>query len=157
MAQEIVQKGSDAEREEAVYSKRQQHRRLSVRMPVRVSSIDAELDPDTGKPFFRIDEESSMNVSSGGVFVCSTDAVTPGRRVLVEIEIPGGDSVRAVGEVVWKRVGIVGADAAPAQRPGFAVRFLAPGSASLAPLERFLARASQRRRASNAAGVGLPG
>ena len=90
MANRIIQKGNEVEPECQTYAIRQQHRRLNVRVPIRISSIDPERDPETGKPFFRISEEYSSDLSGGGAFIACSEAITPGRRVLLEIDIPNG-------------------------------------------------------------------
>lgn len=150
MSYEIVQKGSDVAREQENYASRQQHRRLNVRVPIRISSIDPETDPDSGKPFFVMSEEVSSNISGGGVCVACSDAMTPGRRVLVEIDIPTGETVQSIAQVVWKRPGIVGSTTTPGERPGFGLRFDASGTIALAPLDRFISRAMARRNVPRA-------
>jgi len=80
------------------------HPRHAIRCPVRVSGIDPEIDPETRLPCFVAIEESSVNLSEGGVFVPGEDTLTPGRRVLVEIDLPSGATVQALGAVVWRRV-----------------------------------------------------
>ena len=42
-----------------------------------------------------------MNVSRGGVFVHTSEPLTPGRRILVEIQLPGGPPIEAIGRVAW--------------------------------------------------------
>jgi hypothetical protein len=145
VAYKVVQKGSESQLESPSYPICQQHRRLNVRLPIRVSSIDPEVDAETGKPFFRISEEYSSNLSGGGVFIVCADAVTPGRRVLVEIEVPNGETVQALGQVIWKRSGIMGPSASPGERPGFGVSFMAPQCQHLEGLDRYLSIALMRR------------
>ena len=70
---------------------------------MRVSAIEPEIDPLTALPCYSSFEESSVNVSEGGVFIPTEDTLTPGRRVVVELDLPSGDLVQAVGEVVWRR------------------------------------------------------
>ena len=77
--------------------------RISVRMRARISTIDAETDPFTGKLFFRTSDEICANVSRSGAFVSMAETIPPGRRVLVELEIPGGQPIQAVGRVAWTR------------------------------------------------------
>lgn len=79
------------------------HPRHALRCPVRVSGIDPEIDAETRLPCFVSIEESSVNLSEGGVFVPGADTLTPGRRVLVEIELPDGATFQATGAVVWRR------------------------------------------------------
>ena len=80
--------------------------RHALRCPVRVSGIDPEIDPESGLPCFTSVEEHALNLSEGGVFVPGDDTLTPGRRVLVEIDLP--DLVDRVGD---RREVIVGHDA----------------------------------------------
>lgn len=77
--------------------------RQNLRWPVRVSAIEPEIDPDTALPCYWSFEQSSVNVSEGGVFITGSDTLTPGRRVIVEVDLPSGDSIQAVGEVAWRR------------------------------------------------------
>jgi Tfp pilus assembly protein PilZ len=79
------------------------HPRHALRCPVRVSGIDPEIDPETRLPCFVSIEESSVNLSAGGVFVPGADTLTPGRRVLVEIDLPSGTTLQASGAVAWRR------------------------------------------------------
>ena len=81
----------------------QAHARRGLRWPVRVSAIDPEIDPESGLPCYLSLEASSVNLSEGGVFVPCEDTLTPGRRVVVEVDLPAGSTVQALGEVVWRR------------------------------------------------------
>ncbi len=84
------------------------HQRVPVEMSVRLTTIDPEPDPRTGRPFFRASRELCANISAGGAFIRTADPLSPGRRVLVEIEMPQGESIEAVGRVAWSRA-IIGA------------------------------------------------
>jgi uncharacterized protein (TIGR02266 family) len=72
-------------------------------MPVRISTIDPETDPRTGRPYFRATREYCANLSRGGVFIRTSDPLSPGRRVLVEIHVPEGEPVEAIGRVAWSK------------------------------------------------------
>ncbi len=124
--------------------------RLSVRLPARISTIDPEADPYTGKSFFRFSEESSANLSRGGVFVSMRETIPPGRRVLVEIEMPGGRTVQAVGRVAWTRVSKAPATGSPAgsstaTESGVGVEFVAGPAGDLQALEQFVSRTLRLR------------
>ncbi len=123
--------------------------RVSVRLPARLSTIDAETDPFTGKSFFRTCEESSANLSRGGVFVATRDTIPPGRRVLVELEMPGGRSVQTVGRVAWVRVAPdPNADSpagTPPDEPGLGIQFLGGPRDDLQVVEQFVSRRVERR------------
>lgn len=69
------------------------HRRMPVRVPVRVSTIDSEVDAHTGRPFFRASREWCANLSRGGVYISTAEPLTPGRRVLVELQLPDGTPI----------------------------------------------------------------
>jgi hypothetical protein len=80
---------------------RRRHPRLPVDASVRVSTIDPEIDPYTGRPFFRAFEEECANLSRGGMLVHTREALAPGRRVLVEVLLPAGPIFETVARVAW--------------------------------------------------------
>lgn len=82
---------------------RRRHPRISLNLPVHISSIDPERDHRTGRPYFRASRELCANVSPGGAYLRTADPLSPGRRVLIELPLPGGRSVEAVGRVAWSR------------------------------------------------------
>jgi hypothetical protein len=95
----MSEESSQSERE------RRRHRRVRANVPVRISTIEPERDPWTGRPFFRATEETSGNLSAGGAFVVTAEPLRPGRRVLLELHLPEGGSIEAIGRVAWtKRV-----------------------------------------------------
>lgn len=124
----------------------QRHPRLAVRMRVRLSTIDAETDPWTGKTFFRTSEETCANVSSSGAFVATSETIPPGRRVLLEFEIPGGRDVQATGRVAWAKPATSTELPAGGAEVGIGVEFLGGARDQLLELERFVARALRRRQ-----------
>ena len=86
-------------------SNRRRHPRIQTSLPVRISTIEPERDPWTGRPFFRASQETCANVSRGGAFVQTSEPLAPGRRVLVELKLPNGAPLEAIGRVAWtKRV-----------------------------------------------------
>ena len=80
--------------------------RVPVRTPVRIATIDPETDPGTGQPFFRSFSETSANLSRSGLFVHTAEPLAPGRRLLVELKLPDGAGVEAVGRVAWVKTGL---------------------------------------------------
>lgn len=84
-------------------SRERRHERVALTLPVRVSSIDPETDPHTGLPCFRAMREVCANVSRGGAYIRTTDPLSPGRRVLLELELPDGASFETVGRIAWSR------------------------------------------------------
>ncbi len=129
--------------EPSVQERRQQrHRRMTVHLPVRISTIDPEIDRVTGKPYFRSSDETCHNVSRGGVFVRSPEPVSPGRRLLVELDIPDGPKVQTIGRVAWSRAQLSGS--AGESESGFGIEFLGGSPQHLSALERYISRTVQR-------------
>ncbi len=121
--------------------------RVSVRMPARISTIDPETDPLTGERFFRASSETCANVSRGGAFVSMRETIPAGRRLLVELEIPGGKTVQAIGRVVWVQTKMAaGLPAGKAPRSGIGIQFVGGASQDLQALERFVSRTIRRRQ-----------
>jgi Tfp pilus assembly protein PilZ len=115
--------------------------RVSVHMRARISTIDAETDPFSGKSFFRTSDETCANVSRGGAFVPMRETIPPGRRVLVELELPGGQHVQAIGRVAWTRTSIAAAmPAGKGRASGIGIQFVAGTRDDLGALERFVDR-----------------
>jgi Tfp pilus assembly protein PilZ len=114
------------------------HRRVHASLPVRVATIESENDPYTGRPFFRALQETCANVSRGGAFVKTNEPLAPGRRVLLELSLPSGAQVEAVGRVAWtKRV--ITPDGSEADS-GIGIEFLGGASEHFSALEQFLNR-----------------
>ena len=115
---------------------RRRHHRVQACMPVRISTIEPERDRWTGRPFFRATRELSANVSRGGVFVRTSEPLTPGRRILIELALPNGRPVEAIGRVAWsKRVLQAQEDA---EESGIGVEFLGGAPDQFAELDAFL-------------------
>ncbi len=83
---------------------RRRHPRTLLQVPIRLSTIDPELDPWTGRPFFRTCEETIADLSRGGARVRSREPLAPGRRLLLELELPDGRSFEAIARVAWARL-----------------------------------------------------
>ena len=116
---------------------RRQHRRVQASIPVRISTIESLRDPWTGKPYFRASQETCANVSRGGAFVRTTELLDPGRRVLLELQLPNGSQIEAVGRVAWTKRSLSGAQ----PDSGVGVEFLGGATDQLAALDEFLTRA----------------
>ena len=112
------------------------YRRVAIRTHVRISTIDPETDASTGRPYFRTSEETCANVSRGGAYVETEDAVSPGRRVLLEIDLPEGNRLQAVGRVAWTKTALQRTDRK--EGPGMGIEFVAASDEELGRLERFL-------------------
>jgi len=84
---------------------RRRYERIATDIPVRISTIEPERDPWTGRPFFRATQETCANVSRGGAYVMTAEPLKPGRRLLIEVHLPGSRPLEAIGRVAWtKRV-----------------------------------------------------
>ncbi len=116
----------------------QPDQRVPLSVPVRISTIDPETDPSTGKPYFRTSEETSANVSRGGTFVLTREPIAPGRRLLIEIDIPDGPRIQTIGRVAWTRTVIEPAEESPTS--GFGIEFTGGSPEHLSRLREFLDR-----------------
>ena len=115
---------------------RRRYRRVSVDLPVRLSTIDPEVDPRSGRPYFRASREVCANLSRGGIFIRPADPISPGRRVLLELHFPDGSPLEVLGRVAWSRR-VLGPDDRPTS-DGVGVEFLGGPADQLATLESFL-------------------
>lgn len=120
------------------FSPQRRHPRVPVALPVRVSTIDPEIDPRSGRPCFRASRELCVNLSRGGLFITTAEPIAPGRRVLVEMHFPDGSPLEAVGRVAWSKRVLGGAEEPP--RDGIGVEFLCAPPHQLQLLDGFLAR-----------------
>jgi hypothetical protein len=89
--------------EDTQFSNRRRFERISTEISIRISTIEPERDPWTGRPFFRASQEVCANVSHGGAFVKTSEPLTPGRRLLVEVQLPGSRQLEAIGRVAWTK------------------------------------------------------
>jgi Tfp pilus assembly protein PilZ len=113
---------------------RRREARVPLNAPVRISTIDPELDPGTGRRFFRSSSETCANVSRTGLFIRTAEPLEPGRRLLVELSLPGGEDIDAVGRVAWVRRTL-----APEAERGVGVELLGATPDELARLQAWVA------------------
>ncbi len=123
------------------FNHRRRHERIDSEIPVRISTIEPERDPWTGRPFFRTLQETCANVSRGGVFIKTAEPLDPGRRLLVEIRLPSGRPLEAIGRIAWvKRV------LSPDRREsgsGIGIEFLGGASEQLQALDDYVSHRSE--------------
>src|SRR5262245_21008159 len=120
------------------HSGRRRHKRVDATLPVRISTIEPERDPWNDRPFFRASLETCANVSRGGAFVRTAEPLAPGRRVLLELELPDGRPLEAIGRVAWTRRVL-----APLERDneaGVGIEFLGGPSEHFSALEDWIAK-----------------
>lgn len=113
--------------------------RVSTAVPVRITTVEPEVDPDTGKTFFRSAEETTANLSRGGIFLRSWEPLAAGRRVVVAMALPKGEELQLVGRVAWARRELRPTGAEGIEAPGYAIEFIGGSRAELAALDRYLA------------------
>ena len=70
------------------------------------------------------------------------EILPPGRRLLVELELPEGKRVEAIGRVAWTRARVTPQGIAPGA--GFGIEFLGAAPEHFERLEAFLRRAGER-------------
>ena len=112
------------------------HPRVAANLDVRISTIEPERDPWTGRPFFRASQETCGNVSRGGAFVRTGEEFTPGRRLLVELKLPDGSPLEAIGRVAWTKRVLGGAEGE--ESVGVGVEFIGGSPDELERLETFI-------------------
>jgi len=117
---------------------KQRYARIAAGIAVRISSIEPERDPWTGRPFFRSLQETCENVSRGGVFVKTAEPFDPGRRLLIEIKLPTGQPLEAIGRVAWVKRAV---SANPRENvSGVGIEFLGAASEHFEALEAYINR-----------------
>jgi Tfp pilus assembly protein PilZ len=115
---------------------KRRYERIASGIAVRISSIEPERDPWTGRPFFRSLQETCENVSRGGVFVKTAEPFDPGRRLLVEIKLPTGQPLEAIGRVAWVKRAV---SANPRENvSGVGIEFLGAASEHFEALEAYI-------------------
>ena len=124
-------------------SNRRRHHRVHAAIPVRISTIEPERDPWTGRPYFRASQETCANLSRGGAFVRTTELLDPGRRVLVEISLPDGAQVEAIGRGAWTKR-LLTPDATQPDS-GVGVEFLGAVAEQFAALDEYVSRSERAR------------
>jgi hypothetical protein len=118
---------------------RRRYRRHPLASAVRVSTIDSEFDPASGRSYFRTSHETSVDFSRGGLSLRTGDPMRPGRRVLIEVADPDGETIEAVGRVAWVRVDPRNEGA---QWIGVGVEFLGGQASAISRLDAMLATSS---------------
>ena len=116
---------------------RRRYPRVLLQVPIRMSTIDPELDPWTGRPFFRTCEETIADLSRGGARVQSREPLAPGRRLLLELDLPDGRSFEAIARVAWARLEPAESDDADGAY-GLGLEFLGGTPDHVTRLETFL-------------------
>jgi len=120
---------------------RRRFERVRADIPVRISTIEPDLDPLTGRRYFRASQERCANLSRGGMFVHTHELLDPGRRVLVELSLPDGGHVEAIGRVAWTQYAMRNGQANSLDC-GVGIEFVGGATEQLLALEEFVKRGS---------------
>ena len=123
---------------------KQKFPRVATNVPVRITTVDPERDPDTGRRFFRSAEETTANLSRGGAFVPSWEPLAPGRRVVVAIDLPDHGELQLIGRVAWTRRELRPQGPRELEEPGYGIEFVGGSATELAALDRYLNRLEPR-------------
>jgi hypothetical protein len=123
-------------------SQQRRFERVRADIPVRISTIEPHLDPLTGRRYFRASQERCANLSRGGVFVHTHELLDPGRRVLVELSLPDGGRVEAIGRVAWTQYAMRNASSAGLDC-GVGIEFLGGAVEQISALEEFVKRGAR--------------
>ena len=117
---------------------KQRYPRVATSVPVRITTVDPECDPITGKPFFRSAEETTANLSRGGAYLRSWEPLSAGRRVIVAIDLPSGEELQLTARVVWTRRQLRPAKGDKLEAPGYGLEFDGTSPRDLTRLDQFL-------------------
>lgn len=131
-------------------TRQQRHQRVATAVPVRISTVDPETDPDTGKLFFRSAEETTANLSRGGAFLRSWEPLEAGRRVIVSIDVPSGGELQLAARVVWTRRELRRTKSDDLDAPGYGLEFFGSSSTELDRLDQILSGLQPTRAAKPA-------
>ena len=114
--------------------------RVATAVPVRISTVDAEVDPSTGRAFYRSAEETTANLSRGGAYVKSWEPLASGRRVVISIDLPEEGEIQLVGRVVWTRRALQPKSDGDIEPAGYGIEFVGGSRLELDALDRVLTR-----------------
>ena len=132
----------------------QRYPRSATRVPVRVATVDPEIDPVTGQSFFRSAEETTANLSRGGAYVRSWEPLAAGRRIVLTLDLSprrdGSDELQIFGCVVWSRRRLQPAGRDGVEPPGYGVEFVGGTRDELARLDDYLKTLALASRAGAA-------
>lgn len=123
------------------YNSQRRFERIEASIDVRISTIEPERDPWTGRPFFRASHETCVNLSRGGAFVRTAEPLREGRRLLVEIHLPNSEPIEAIGRVAWTRRTLGPGASAQERREGagIGIEFLGGAADQLNAIDEYIA------------------
>src|SRR5688500_9740186 len=84
-----------------VASEARRHPRIKVALSASVTTLDAERDGATGASFFVVSPAETLDVGDGGMALQLESGISSGRRVVVELQLDGGESFARSARVAW--------------------------------------------------------
>ena len=75
-------------------------------------------------------------MSRGGAFVLTSEPLAPGRRILIELQLPTGAPLEAIGRVAWTRR--IMSPNENETEAGIGVEFLGAAPEQFSQLEQFI-------------------
>ena len=134
----------------------QRYPRVAVTVPVRISTVDPEIDPDTGNLFFGSAEETTANLSRGGVYLRSWEPLESERRVIVALDLPSGEELHLTARVAWTRRELRPASTNDIEAPGYGLEFFGASSREMACIDRLVDGLSPKSQPKSAHGTQTP-
>ena len=113
----------------------QKHPRIATNVTVQITTVEPEVDPASGAPFFRSAEVTTANLSRGGAFIHSWEPLEPGRRVVADLTLPGGREIQLVARVAWTRRELRPTSGRNWIEPGYGIQFIGGTQTELRQLE----------------------
>lgn len=117
----------------------QKHPRIETTVAVQITTVEPEIDPESGAQFFRSAEFTTANLSRGGAFIHSWEPLEPGRRVVADLTLPDGKKIQLVARVAWTRRELRRTDGRKWIEPGYGIQFIGGTPVELGFLEQSLA------------------
>ena len=92
-----------AQRESGVVVAREarRHPRRAIALEARVSTLEADHDPNTQASFYILTDAQTLDVGEAGAGLRVDDDLPAGRRVMVELDLPDGSTVLTGASVMW--------------------------------------------------------
>lgn len=91
------------DRESGIVVARESRRfpRRDALLVARVTTLKADLDPETQASFYVLTDARTLDVGDAGAGLEVDDAVPEGRRVMVELDLPDGSTLTCSASVMW--------------------------------------------------------
>ncbi|HIF94170.1 MAG TPA: PilZ domain-containing protein [Myxococcales bacterium] len=134
----------------------QRYERVASSVPVRISTVDPEIDPASGNSFFRSAEETTANLSQGGAYLKSWEPLAAGRRVIVGINLLTGEELQLTARVVWTRRELRPTAADKLEEAGYGVEFYGLSSREFSTLHQLMDSLSTKSKSTQQSAATSP-